>query len=244
MSALKQQSLGQYQYKVSILIPMYNEAETIQFLLNKVKQALASIDHEIIVVDDGSLDHSKQEVEKFQQANPQLAFKYVHQKNMGKGGAMRTAIEHASGEILVVQDADMEYNPADILPLLKPFDEGQKVVYGSRNMNPENREHSSVFFYWGGLLVTFATNFLFRSKLTDEATGYKIFHASLFDEFSFQHNDFAWEPEITAKILKKKIDIIELPISYKPRSKDEGKKISWIDGVKAIWVLLKEYFRK
>ena len=242
MTALKFNQ--EYSFKASILIPMYNEAETILFLLNKVKKALTQLDYEIIIVDDGSTDSSKEEVEKFMSINSKLNIQYIYQENMGKGGAIRTAIEHASGEILVVQDADMEYDPNDIPPLIDEFKNEVKVVYGSRNMIKEGREHSSVFFYWGGLLVTHATNFLFGSKLTDEATGYKLFHAEVFNRFSFKHNDFAWEPEITAKILKNKIDIIEKPISYKPRSKSEGKKISWTDGVKAIWVLLCEYFRR
>lgn len=233
-----------YLYRMSILVPMYNEKETILFVLNKIKLALAGESFEIIVVDDGSVDRSGEEVEKFMVLNPHLAVQYVHQINQGKGGAIRTAIQHASGEILVVQDADLEYDPKDILPLLTPFLEEALVVYGSRNLRKGEREHSTLLFYWGGLLVTHVTNLLFGSKLTDEATGYKLFHASLFESMSFKHNDFAWEPEITAKILKKKIPIIEKPITYKPRSKDEGKKISWKDGVKAIAVLVSERLKK
>ncbi len=234
----------EYNHKLSILIPMYNEANTIRFVLNKVCTSLKSEKFEIIVFYYGSSDQSAHHVEQYQVTHPKSPIRYFYQDNMGKGGAIRTGIKHAKGEILVVQDADLEYDPNDILPLLTPFEQGAKVVYGSRNMNKENREHSSLFFYWGGLLVTKATNRLFGSKLTDEATGYKLFHAKVFDRFDFKHNDFAWEPEITAKLLKNKIEIIEKPISYKPRSKDEGKKISWKDGIKAIWVLLNEYFKK
>jgi dolichol-phosphate mannosyltransferase len=161
---------------------------------------------------------------------------------MGKGGAIRTGISFAKGEILVVQDADLEYEPEEIISLLSPFDSGASVVYGSRNINRLSRDHSSWFFYWGGVFVTKVTNILFGSELTDEATGYKLFRANIFDYLSFYHDDFAWEPEITAKILKNKFEIIELPISYNPRSKKEGKKISWRDGVKAIWVLFYEKF--
>lgn len=236
--------LAQYSFKLSILIPMYNEAETIRFVLNKVCKALENESFEIIVVDDGSQDESQKMVQQFQALHPKISMKYIFQDNMGKGGAIRTGIQAASGEILVVQDADLEYDPEDILPLLSPFAQGTRVVYGSRNMNKENREHSSVFFYWGGLLVTHVTNLLFGSKLTDEATGYKLFHAKVFENFNFKHNDFAWEPEITAKLLKNKIEIVEKPISYTPRSKAEGKKISWKDGIKAIWVLLGEFIKK
>ncbi len=236
-------SLSKYQFQVSVLVPMYNEESTIVFVLNKIKLALKDRSYEVIVVDDGSKDSSAIQVQTFIKQNPQLHLRYIHQANTGKGGAIRTAIEHSQGEILVVQDADLEYEPSDILPLLKPFQNGAKVVYGSRNMNKVDREHSSLLFYWGGIAVTIATNILYGCKLTDEATGYKLFHASLFEDLSFHYNDFAWEPEITAKILKRKIQIHELPITYKPRSKDEGKKITWQDGIKAVWVLCKERFK-
>lgn len=236
--------LAPYQYKMSILIPMFNEDETILFILNKVKSALSQESFEIIVVDDGSIDQSAEKVQSFISMNPHLPIQYHYQKNQGKGAAIRKGIECASGEILVVQDADLEYDPSDILPLIESFSSDVRCVYGSRNLIKEDRQHSGLFFYWGGLLVTYVTNFLFQSNLTDEATGYKLFHASLFEQFSFQHNDFAWEPEITAKLLKNNVEIIEKPIQYHPRGKSEGKKISWRDGVKAIWVLLVEYFRK
>ncbi len=229
---------------VSLLIPVYNEEASLLFLLNKIKGALLEIDYELVIVDDGSTDGSAEKIETFIVLNPHLRIQLIRQENQGKGGAIRTAIRNALGNILVVQDADLEYEPSDILSLLKPFEKGEVVVYGSRNMNPENREYSSFFFYWGGILVTKVTNFLFSSQLTDEATGYKLFDARLFNDLSFKENDFAWEPEVTAKILKRKINIVELPVQYHPRSKLEGKKISWRDGVKAIFVLFKEYLRR
>ncbi len=223
---------------------MLNEKDTIVFVLNKVKQALADFQYEIIVVDDGSTDGSEEPVTQFMAINPDIAVQYIYQPNMGKGGAIRTGIEAANGEILVVQDADLEYEPRDILSLVALFNENVQVVYGSRNMVKKDREHSTLLFYWGGLLVTLVTNLLFGSHLTDEATGYKLFHAEVFENLSFRHNDFAWEPEITAKLLKQKYEIVEHPISYTPRSSAEGKKISWRDGIKAIWVLVSEYLRK
>ena len=232
-----------YTYWASILVPVYNEGETILFVLNKLKKALVNLNYEIIVIDDGSTDSSAEKVQTFISLNPHMSIRYIYQNNQGKGGAIRTGMQAAQGEVLVVQDADLEYNPGDIIPLLEPFKKDSQVVYGSRNLDPKNREHSSVFFYWGGLLVTYVTNLLFGSQLTDEATGYKLFHANIAKEFTFQHNDFAWEPEITAKILKNKIEIVELPISYRPRSKAEGKKISWVDGLKAIWVLVNEFLK-
>lgn len=233
-----------YKFRVSLLIPVYNEEKTILFLLNRIKKAMVNENYEIVLVDDGSTDKSSDQIQTFVHMNPHLNIQHLSQKNMGKGGAIRTAIKYASGEILVVQDADLEYDPEDISSLLVPFEQGSLVVYGSRNLVVENRQHSSVFFYWGGLLVTFFTNLLFGAKLTDEATGYKLFHATIFEKFGFTHNDFAWEPEVTAKILKRKIEIVEKPIHYQPRSKSEGKKISWIDGVKAIWVLLIEFIKR
>jgi dolichol-phosphate mannosyltransferase len=240
---LLQKANRAYTYQVSILIPMYNEESSILFVLNKVKTSLKALHFEIIVVDDGSQDRSGEKVKQFIQMYPDTPVQYHYQKNQGKGGAIRTAIQNSQGEILVVQDADMEYEPSEIAELIEPFHEGAQVVYGSRNLNLEDRKHSTLLFYWGGLLVTFVTNLLYGSKLTDEATGYKLFHARLFEEFDFKQNDFAWEPEITAKILKKKIEIVEKPISYTPRSKAEGKKISWKDGLKALWILLLERFK-
>ncbi len=230
--------------EVSLLIPVYNEESSLLFLLNKIKIALIEIDYEMVIVDDGSTDQSAEKIETFIVLNPHLKIQFIRQTNLGKGGAIRTAIRNALGRVLVVQDADLEYEPEDIIALLEPFKQGEKVVYGSRNMNKENREHSSLFFYWGGILVTKVTNFLFSSNLTDEATGYKLFEAELFNDISFKENDFAWEPEVTAQILKRKIKIVEKPIQYHPRTKNEGKKISWKDGLKAIFVLFKEYFKK
>lgn len=240
MTASLLRKTERFAYQASILIPMYNEENSILFILNKVKTALSHFRYEIIVIDDGSTDQSAQEVKKFMSLNPQITIKYLHQNNQGKGGAVRTGLQQAEGEIIVIQDADLEYEPSDIPSLLALFTNGAQVVYGSRNMVKGKREHSSVFFYWGGLVVTFFTNLLFGSKLTDEATGYKLFHAQVLENLSFKNNDFAWEPELTAKILKQKIEIVESPVSYHPRSIDEGKKISWKDGVKAIWVLIKE----
>lgn len=244
MSVALKALAAHYKYKVSILIPAYNEESSILFILNKIIKTQFSDSYEIIIVNDGSTDKTQELVEGFIKKHPQHNIQCFYQKNQGKGGAIHRAITEAQGEILLVQDADLEYDPQDYPKLLLPFEHGQKVVYGSRNLNPSDRKHSSLFFYWGGILVTVMTNLLFGSKLTDEATGYKVFHASLFAKLNFYHKDFAWEPEITAKILKQNITIFEVPISYQPRSKKEGKKISWKDGVKAVWILIQEYFKK
>ncbi|MCJ8278170.1 MAG: glycosyltransferase family 2 protein [Bdellovibrionales bacterium] len=233
-----------YKYEVSVLIPAYNEEATILFVINSVVKTEFSSNFEIIIVDDGSTDQTQKLIEQYKNKNPQVNLKYFYQENQGKGGAIHTAIQHSEGEILIVQDADMEYTPSDFPALLKPFEDGAQVVYGSRNLNTEDREHSGLLFYWGGILVTIVTNLLYSSKLTDEATGYKVFHAKIFEQFNFKHKDFAWEPEITAKILKKKIKIHEVPITYHPRSKAEGKKITWKDGVKAVLILFLESFKR
>jgi dolichol-phosphate mannosyltransferase len=244
VNAQLKQKQGKYKFQCSILIPMLNEQDTILFILNKVKVALAKFNYEIIVVDDGSTDFSKDRVDTFINLNPQLNIQYIYQNNLGKGGAIRSAIAASQGEILVVQDADLEYDPNDIPALLNLFNKHTQVVYGSRILMKSNTNYSSLFFYWGGHLVTFTTNFLFKAQLTDEATGYKLFHSELLKNTPFKNNDFAWEPEITAKILKKKIAIIEHPICYQPRTKLQGKKITWRDGIKALSVLCIEYLKK
>lgn len=233
-----------YAYWASILIPVYNEESTLPFILNKVRLALGKESFELVVVDDGSTDNSAQLIQDFAALHPELPLQYIHQKNQGKGAAIRTAMAAAAGEVYVVQDADLEYDPLDILPLLELFKKGEQVVYGSRNLDPANRAHSTLMFYYGGLLVTWFTNFLFGSKLTDEATCYKLFRAELFESLSFRNNDFAWEPEITAKILKLNIQIAERPVSYHPRAVEEGKKISWRDGMKALYVLFYEFIKR
>lgn len=236
--------LAEVHPQVSLLIPVYNEGESVLFLFHKIKKALAELSYEWVIVDDGSTDDSAEKIRHFIKMNPELSIHFYQQKNQGKGAAIRTAIEHAHGDILVVQDADLEYDPTDILRLIEPFREGAMVVYGSRILHPENKEHSSPFFYWGGRLITWATNLLFRSQLTDEPTGYKLFSRHLFENLGFIENDFSWEPEITAKILKKRIAIVEKPIRYTPRSKAEGKKISYRDGLKALRVLWREFLKK
>lgn len=242
--SLSQPKTGPYQWGLTIMIPAYNEEGTLTFLLNKLIQTKLPYSFEIIIVDDGSTDGTTDIIRGFLKRHPQHAIRFFQKKNQGKGSAIRLAVEHAQGEILIVQDADLEYDPNDIPKLLVPFSQGAKVVYGSRNLNKKKPTYSHITFYLGGLFVTYWTNFLFGSQLTDEATGYKLFHASLFKDLNFKSNGFAWEPEITAKILKKNIQIHEIPIYYNPRDKKMGKKITWHDGTKALWTLLKEYFKK
>ena len=231
--------------KLSILIPAYNEEKSIQELLATVKNVnLGDIEKEIIVIDDGSKDGTKEILRN----TPNIKF-IEHKKNMGKGGAIKTGIKHATGDIIIVQDADLEYNPHEIGSVIKPIIEKRaKVVYGSRFLSRKQlnrnrlfmKHHKSYLFaYLGGRMITHITNLLFLSHLTDEPTCYKCFRSDIIKNIRIKNNGFEWEPEVTAKILKKGIKIIEVPISYNPRTIEEGKKINWKDGFKAIWTLIK-----
>ena len=220
---------------LSVLIPAYNEINSIDTLLEKIQAV--PINKEIIIVDDGSTDGTRELLKTFESVpNIRVVF---HAHNQGKGAAIRTAIQHMTGNIAIVQDADLDYEPQDYLALVKPIAEGkEKVVYGSRFLKPENR-HSYFSFYIGGQVVTLLTNALFNQRLTDEPTCYKVFDADFLRSIPLECTRFEFCPEVTAKVAKRGIRIKELPISYYPRSIAEGKKISWLDGIEAIWVLLK-----
>lgn len=220
---------------LSVLIPAYNEINSIDTLLEKIQAV--PINKEIIIVDDGSTDGTRERLATFKSIpNVRVVF---HNHNQGKGAAIRTAIQHMTGDIAIVQDADLEYEPQDYLALVAPIAEGkEKVIYGSRFLKPENR-HSYFSFYLGGQIVTMLTNMLYNQRLTDEPTCYKVFDANLLRSIPLDCTRFEFCPEVTAKVAKRGIRIKELPISYYPRSIAEGKKISWLDGIEAIWVLLK-----
>ena len=223
--------------KVSIIIPVYNEEKTIKKVINKVKKLKLPVKKEIIVVDDGSSDKS------FNIINDINGIKKLrHHKNMGKGAAVKTGISNSTGDIIIIQDADLELNPDEIINLLIPIMKNKTdVVYGSRLLGKKNVEHS-FFYYFGGRLVTFFTNLLYGTKLTDEPCGYKMFKTKILKRIKINENGFGFEPEITAKIAKKRIKIYEAPVSYKPRNKKEGKKLNWKDGIKAVWILFKYRF--
>lgn len=233
-----------YKHSLSVIIPAYNEEATIHLILEKIVNLKIDRSYEIVVVNDGSKDGTHFVIRNFIKANPQVAITYVSQDNTGKGGAVKTGIMASKYEVILIQDADLEYDPNDYEKILAKIDAGAHVVYGSRNIDRKNPEHSSTLFYWGGLLVTWVANFLYGSRMTDEATCYKAFRKTIFQNIDFYRKDFGWEPEITAKLLKNKITIEEVPISYFPRSKAEGKKITWRDGLIAVWILLYERFRK
>jgi len=220
---------------LSVLIPAYNEIKSIDILLEKVQAV--PLNKEIIIVDDGSTDGTRDRLETYKSV-PNIKVVY-HEHNQGKGAAIRTAIQHMTGDIAIVQDADLEYEPQDYLALVQPIVDGkEKVVYGSRFLNRENR-HSYMSFYIGGQVVTLLTNILYNQRLTDEPTCYKVFDSNFLRSIPLECTRFEFCPEVTSKVAKRGIRIKELPISYYPRSIAEGKKISWLDGMEAIWVLLK-----
>jgi len=225
---------------LSVLIPVYNEMKSIDAIMSKIQAV--SIEKEIIIVDDGSTDGTRERLYTYTLV-PNVRVIH-HEKNQGKGAAIRTAISHIRGDVAIVQDADLEYEPEDYLKLVPVIiGEGEKVVYGSRFLNTKN-QHSYFSFYLGGQLVTLLTNMLYNQRLTDEPTCYKMFESKFLQSISLNCRGFEFCPEVTAKVAKRGIRIREIPINYYPRSIEEGKKISWYDGVEAIWVLLKYRFVK
>jgi dolichol-phosphate mannosyltransferase len=229
--------------KLSAVIPVYNEATTITQIVEQVLEValdhtLGGIEKEIVVVNDGSTDETELALNALAARWPRQLKVVHHERNQGKGAAIRTALEHVTGDLVITQDADLEYDPQDYPALLAPFkDPSVQAVYGSRNLRKNPR--SAWSFYWGGRLLSWIANFLYGSHLTDEATGYKVFRTDLLRRLNLQSTRFEFCPEATGKILRRGIEIHEVPISYQPRSFAEGKKISWHDGLHAIWTLLK-----
>ena len=223
--------------KLSIIIPCYNEEKTIMELINKVMQVdLSMIQKEIIVINDGSEDNTYNILKEIKNIKT-----LTNKTNIGKGGSVVRGINISTGNLIIIQDADLEYDPNDYKKLIsKAYD--YKVVYGSRILNKKNK-FSTLSFYLGGLFITFATNLLYKnSNLTDQPTCYKLFHSDVIKKINLTSKGFEFCSEITAKILKKNIKITEVPINYYPRSKKEGKKIRWLDGVIALKTLLKYKF--
>ena len=224
--------------KLSIIIPVFNEYETICELIRRVDAV--EIDKEVIIVDDCSTDGSRVLLEKYKGRD---GFKVVyHSKNMGKGRSLRTGFEKAEGEIIIIQDADLEYNPKDYPVLLEPILNGcADVVYGSRFLGGPHR----VLFFWhsiGNRFLTTLSNMFTNINLTDMETGYKVFRRSILDSISLKCDRFGFEPEFTSKIARHKFIIYEVPISYSGRDYSAGKKISWKDGVAAIWFIFRFRF--
>lgn len=230
--------------KLSIVIPAYNEGKTIHLILNKIKKVdlIQQISKEIIVVNDCSSDNTEEVVKSYIIENQEMDIKYIkHQKNKGKGAALHTGIQNASGDCVIVQDADLEYDPQEYNVLLQPMVDGfADVVYGSRFMG--GNAHRILFFWHsiGNKFLTFLSNMFTNLNLTDMETCYKLFKTQVIKSIHLKESRFGFEPEVTAKIAKiKHIRIYEVGISYYGRTYEEGKKINWKDGFKAIFCILK-----
>jgi len=227
---------------LSIIVPLYNEENTISEIINKVQKVkIEGIEKEILIVNDGSKDKSKEVIKKLIKKYNNIKY-FEHQKNRGKGAAIRTGIQHISGEYVVIQDGDLEYNPEDFKRLLRPLLEKKfDVVYGSRMLG--NITGFKIFsHYYGNILLSLVTTLLYGKKVTDMETCYKMMKSEIIKGLNLKSNKFDIEPEITSKIIKKGYKLIEIPINYKSRSFIEGKKISWKDGLKAVYILIKYRF--
>ncbi|MEK7831332.1 MAG: glycosyltransferase family 2 protein [Acidobacteriota bacterium] len=227
---------------LSILMPVYNEAATIHEIISRVEAAkLGDVRKELIIVDDCSKDGTREMLKKLAETSGHKI--YFHGHNMGKGAALRTALTYAEGDIILIQDADLEYDPSEYAELIKPILEGRAdVVYGSRLSGGKVSRAFNFWHYLGNKMLTLVTNVLYNAILTDMETCYKVFRADVIKNFQIKSNKFDFEPEITAKILKRKYKLYEMPISYYGRDFDEGKKITWRDGFAAIWALVKYRF--
>ncbi|MDD5625898.1 MAG: glycosyltransferase family 2 protein [Patescibacteria group bacterium] len=237
---------------LSIIVPVYNEKKTILKILKHLEMVNFDCDYEIIVVDDGSTDGTtallKSEIlnpksetnSKFQIQNSKIRI-FFQNKNSGKGAALRRGFQEANGEIIIIQDADLEYNPQDLPKLIRPILEGQAdIVFGSRFLIKQKAKYK--IFYLGNRLIAFLFFIFYGRKITDPWTCYKVFKKSIIKNLKLKSNGFEMELEMTAKFLRKGYKILEMPIFYQSRTYAEGKKIKWIDGLKAIWTIIKYRF--
>lgn len=217
--------------RVSFIIPAYNEAATIGEVLDRI--AMLGFDKQVIVVDDGSTDATAEI------ASNHAGVKVLRQENSGKGAAIRHAIDHLDGDIVVIQDADMEYDPAEVPGLIEPIERGvADVVYGSRLSGGKPQRAYMFWHLVGNKSLSLLTGVLYNTTVSDMETGYKAMRTEVMQSLDLRRSDFTIEPEITAKVSLRKLRVYELPISYYGRTYDEGKKIGWRDGFKAVWVLV------
>ena len=223
---------------ISVIVPVYNERKTIQEILRRIQAT--DLVSEIVVVDDGSTDGTREILQEMDNgASVRVVF---HEKNQGKGAAVRQGIQISKGDVIIIQDADLEYDPREYPNLLRPLDEGlADVVYGSRFLGGARRP----ILFWNMVankILTLMTNILYNNILTDMETGYKVFRRSAIENIPLRAKRFDFEPEFTAKILKRKVRIFEVPIAFNPRDYSEGKKIKMRDAFHAMWTLLKYRF--
>lgn len=230
--------------KLSIIIPAYNEEKTIHLILDKIKEVslIGGLEKELVIVNDCSSDDTRAAIQRYQTANPDVDIQfYEHEINKGKGAALHTGIEKATGDLVIIQDADLEYDPQEYNILLKPMLDGfADVVYGSRFMG--GNAHRILFFWHsiGNKFLTFLSNAMTNLNLTDMETCYKLFRADILKSLSLREKRFGFEPEVTAKMARiPGIRIYEVGISYYGRTYEEGKKINWRDGLRAIYCIVK-----
>jgi glycosyltransferase involved in cell wall biosynthesis len=220
---------------LTVIIPVYNESKTVAEIVRRVQKV--GLAKEILIVDDGSTDGTRDILKQFE-SQPDIRV-ILHERNQGKGAAVRTGISEARGDVLLIQDADLEYDPRDYPGLLKPLEEGiADVVYGSRFLGGPRRP----ILFWNMVankILTLMTNILYNNILTDMETGYKVFRREVVADIPLHSKRFDFEPEFTAKLLKRKVRVYEVPISFNPRDYSDGKKIGIRDAFEAVWALLK-----
>lgn len=228
-------------HKLSIVIPIYNEAEHLEEILNQIDAVDIGMEKELILVDDCSTDGTREILERLQNSEDNSAKIFYHEINRGKGATLRTGFQHVTGDITLIQDADLEYDPQDYPKLLQPILENKaNVVYGSRFM--DGRQHGLLRSYLANRFLTSLSNFVNGTKLTDMETCYKVIKTDILKDITLRSDRFGFEPEITAKLARRKCKIVDVPISYRGRDYHEGKTVSWKDGVAAIFHIIRFRF--
>ena len=229
-------------HKLSIVIPVYNETATLEEILRQVKAVDIDIEKEILLVDDYSTDGTREILKRIEKSGDELIRVFYHPVNRGKGATLRTGFQHVTGDITIIQDADLEYDPQDYPKLIQPILDGEAdAVYGSRFMMA--RQHSLFRSYVANKVLTFCSNLFTQLNLTDMETCYKVVKTSILQEIPLRSDRFGFEPEITAKLAKRKCRVVELPITYRGRDYHEGKTVSWKDGLAAIFHIIRFRFK-